>query len=223
MTQQKGVQWSYSSLTAFETCPRRYYLTKVSKQVQEPQTTATIHGNEVHKAIELDLKGQQVLPEKYSAYKPYVDAVKLAPGKKIVEHKIALTGNLTPTTYFGKDVWMRSVIDAGVIGTKYGVLVDWKTGKRKTDSEQMRLFAAVGFTVFPFLDKIKTGFAWLPAKVMDEEEFTKADVPAIWRDFSIRVQRLEHALRSDDFPPKPSGLCREWCPVGRKLCEHCGS
>ena len=34
------VPWSWSSLQSFETCPRRHYLTKISKEVVEPTTSA---------------------------------------------------------------------------------------------------------------------------------------------------------------------------------------
>ena len=44
--------WSYSSLNAWEQCPRRYHLTRIAKVISEPQTEATLHGNEVHKALE---------------------------------------------------------------------------------------------------------------------------------------------------------------------------
>ena len=55
--------WSYSALTAFETCPRRFELTRVTRQVKEPQTEATIWGNEVHKALELFAKDGKPLPK----------------------------------------------------------------------------------------------------------------------------------------------------------------
>ena len=48
----KEQAWSYSSLGAFETCPWRWYLTKISKEIVEPQTDATLWGNRVHKAFE---------------------------------------------------------------------------------------------------------------------------------------------------------------------------
>ena len=52
-----GVPWSYSSLQAFETCPRRFYLTRIAKLASEAQTQATLWGNEVHKALELAVAG----------------------------------------------------------------------------------------------------------------------------------------------------------------------
>lgn len=68
--------WSYSSLTAFETCPRRYYLTRVLKVVKEEQTAATLEGNELHKALELDVAGKQALPPKYRHLQPLTNKLR---------------------------------------------------------------------------------------------------------------------------------------------------
>ncbi len=210
--------WSYSSLTAFENCPRRYYLTKVAKAVVEPQNEAATHGNEVHKALELHLTGDKALPAKYEQYRALVDRVKMQPGKRLVEFKFGLTEGYTPTGFFDKNVWFRGVIDVGVVGTKTGTLLDWKTGKPKSDGDQLKLFAAAGFAEFPYLEKIKTGYVWLAHGKLDSKEFTRDDIPGIWQEFTPRVIRMVNALEKDRFMPKPSGLCG-WCPVGIENCE----
>lgn len=214
--------WSYSSLSAFETCPRRYQLTRLTKQVVEPQTEATLHGNEVHKALELHLNGTRYLPEKYAQYLPLADKVKQQPGQRLVEFKFGLTQGYRQTSFFAKDVWFRGVIDVGVIGPKRGVLLDWKTGKPKTDGDQLKLFAAAGFSMFPYLETLKTGYVWLAYDRLDSQTFRKEDVPAIWQEFTPRVIRMVNALEKDKFLPRPSGLCAKWCPCPRSLCEFSG-
>jgi len=537
------VPWSFSSLTAFETCPKRYKLTKLEKKVVEPQTEATVHGNEVHKALELATLGTKPLEPKYKQYIPIVEKIRARPGKKLVEFKFGLNKALQPTTFFGKDVWVRGVIDFGLLTTKTGLALDWKglaldtrlptptgwttmgevavgdellgsngkpcrvvgksavknidcyqitfddgtkvtcdhehlwlvngevlstmairdslkryggnwrtvlnaspvelpdadlpihpyvlglwlgdgkhtsgemcsidewvwakiqdlgyeiggdisandrsrshtiknirghltalgvlgnkhipqqylrasmvqrihlvqglfdsdgnanptrktavftntnerlsdgvvellaslgqrpskasviakgfgktaqvypvefrpqrgfnpfslprkavridpnwgpghsyrrlivavdavpsvptqcvavdskdhtylctekflvthnTGKPKSDADQLKLFAGVMLRSYPYLEKVSTGYVWLAYNKVDTQTFTQADAPEIWGEFASRVHRMELALQNDDFPPKPSGLCRQWCPVGRDLCEFCG-
>lgn len=214
--------WSHSLLNGFETCPRRHYLTRVTKQVSEPQTEATTHGNEVHKAIELHLKGEKGLPEKYKQYAPLVNRCAQAQGKKLVEWKFALTDKLKETGYFAKDVWCRGVIDFGVVTPTKASVVDWKTGKPKPDSDQLKLFAGVVFAAFPHVQTVDTGFAWLAHKRFDREVFHRRDIPVIWNTFLPKVARLEAAEKNNDWPPRPSGLCGKWCPVPRALCEFSG-
>ena len=63
-------------------------------------------------------------------------------------------------------------------------------------------------------------FLWLKDKAVDKEHFKRSDIGAIWSRFLPRVERLEKAVKDGDFPPKPSGLCKKWCPV--TTCEFHG-
>ena len=76
------VPWSYSSLTAFETCPKRFQLTRLLKKVVEPSSEAMTHGNEVHKALELATLGEKPLADKYKQYQPLVERLRAKPGKR---------------------------------------------------------------------------------------------------------------------------------------------
>jgi len=223
MADYKGIlPWSYSSLTAFETCPRRFKATRITKEAHEAQTDATTHGNEVHKAIELHMKNTAYLPEKYASYLPLVEKVRRTPGNKLVEFKFALTQAFKPTEFFARDAWCRGVIDFAVVQPESAVVLDWKTGKVKDDHDQLKMFAATTFANHPYLKKVKTGYVWLAHNVLTSETFEKTDTPGIWQEFLPRVQRMIHAADKDDFPPKPSGLCTSWCPLTRKQCEFSG-
>jgi CRISPR/Cas system-associated exonuclease Cas4 (RecB family) len=215
--------WSYSSLTAYETCPKRFYLTRVTKQASEKQTEATIHGNQVHKALENYVSNAAPLPEKYEQYRAVVDRLKTAEGKKVTECKFGLTKALAPTGFFDKNVWCRGVLDIGILKEKEVIILDYKTGKRKLDGDQLRMFAGAAMAMWPYAEKVKTGYLWLQTGQMDTEEFTPEDKPKIFQDFAARVHRMETSESNDDWPAKPSGLCKNWCPVGRTLCNHCGS
>lgn len=209
-------------LTAFETCPRRFYFTKVTKEITEPQTEATIHGNQVHKALEEYVGGQSQLPSKYEPYRQVADKIKMAKGKKLLEHKFGLTRGLKPTTFFAKDCWVRGVLDVAIVGPKTVAVLDYKTGKRKVDHDQLGLFAMAATVLWPFAEKIKTGYIWLQPGQMDTKEYTQEDRVPLAQEFAARAHRIEQAHLEDSWPARPSGLCREWCPVGKQRCEHCG-
>lgn len=214
--------WSYSALNAFETCPRRYQLTRVTKEVIEKQTEATIWGNKVHSALENYAKGKGPLPEDMKTWGKYVDKILSYDGKRVIEERMAINNKFQPTKWMAKDVWCRGIIDIGVVGSEKAYLLDWKTGKRKPDSDQLMLFAALAFAHYPWIDKVVTGFIWLKSGEFDKQVFTREQVMDIWGEFLPRLQRLEVAFRDDKWQAKPSGLCRNWCPVGTKLCEFCG-
>lgn len=213
--------WSYSSLTAFETCPKQYHVMRVLKAVPFQETEATRHGTEVHKALELRLKDNTPLPDKYAEYEPI--AAKLDKPGVFTEQQIALTRNLQPCDWWDKKAWCRGIIDVGIKAKSTVLLADYKTGKMKPDSSQLELFAAMKMAEDPTVETAKTMFIWLKEGKTTVATFTRADTPAIWEGFMHRVQRLENAYEQDKWTPKPSGLCAKWCPVGKKHCSFCGS
>lgn len=215
--------WSYSSLNDYETCPRRYYLTRIAKVVTEKATEARTAGNEVHKALELYVGGKAPLPDKYVGYKALADRLRTTPGEKRLEWRFALNRQLNPTSFFAKDCWVRGVLDVTIVRQSTALVFDYKTGKRKLDGDQLRLFAGAALSLLPTVKRVKTGYIWLQSEQIDSETFVLQDKVTIFQDFAARVHRMELSERDGKWPAKPSGLCRNWCPVGQKLCEHCGT
>lgn len=220
MSNIKIPAWSHSALTAFETCAYRYYRTKVVKDAVEPPGEAALWGSTVHKHLENRAKDGTPLPEYLRHHEPMMQRLLDRDGERLIEAQIALDRNLNPTGWFDPSAWCRGIIDFGVVNEKKGVLLDYKTGKRKVDNDQMKLFAAFSFAKFPWVEKITTAFVWLKENKVDKQEFTREDVPIIWQGVLPRVQRFELAYEKASWPAKPSGLCKNWCHV--KSCAHCG-
>jgi ATP-dependent exoDNAse (exonuclease V) beta subunit len=142
----------------------------VTKQVVEKQTEATLWGNKVHKALELFALGKQPLPEEMQEYGRYVEKILSYEGRRVVEERVALTKDFRPTTWMAKDVWVRGIIDIGVVGSETAYLLDWKTGKHRPDSDQLKLFAALAFAKYPWVSKVVTGFIFLKPKKFEKEK-----------------------------------------------------
>lgn len=209
--------WSYSSLSNFEGCPRRYHVVKVLKLVKEPPTEATIWGPAVHEALEYRVKDGTPLPDKMKAYEKV--AVYFDGKPAFTETQLAITRNMTPTGWFDDDCWYRGIIDVGV---DYGARVflgDYKTGKVKKDFDQMNLFGATYLTLHPKVETARLAYIWLAHNTLTRKDIHREEVPVIWEEFMGRSRRLEIAFEKDKWPPKPSGLCKGWCPVGRENCE----
>jgi hypothetical protein len=214
--------WSHTSLSAFETCPKRYYLTRVSKEVVEPQTESTRWGNTVHKALELRLRDKTPLPEGMTAYEKFCARIEVTPGQLVTEQKLALNAHFQPVKWMAKDCWVRAVLDVSINAGAKAVVLDWKTGAKKHDPSQLKLSAAFAFHTYPAIEEVSTGFVWLREQKLSTERYTRDQLPEIWRDFLPRVRRVEIAFEEDKWEAKPSGLCKKYCPVGRHRCSHCG-
>lgn len=219
----KKPAWSYSSLTAFEQCPKRYYHTRVAKDVPDPPGEAAKWGTEVHKHLELRVTEEKPLPEPLQYLEPMMNKILSAPADEVhAEKQYCFNQDFELVPWFSKAAWCRSVIDLEVRKGSNALILDHKTGKRKMDSDQLRLFAAVKMTADKAIKKVTTGFLWLKDNKVDKETYTRDDVPNIWQDYLARVARLEASFESDKWVPKPSGLCKSWCPVGKQRCQYCG-
>jgi len=221
------ISWSYSVLNSFETCPRRHYLTKVAKTVVEQQNEQMLHGNRVHKALEMRLKEKRPLPVDMAGYEKYAVRVEQSAigGRLFAEQQLALDARLNKTSWFGKGAntpWVRVITDFTVLKGNKAFIGDWKTGRREPESAQLRLSAAATFAVMPEVDVIHNSFVWLKEQKVDAEVFRRGDAPTIWQEFAPRVRKLEKAHEDQQWPPRPSGLCRKYCPVPHHMCEHRG-
>lgn len=212
---KKPFTWSWSTVDSFETCPRRHHLTKVIKAFPEQQNAQMLEGQRVHKALELRVARKKTLTGEYSKYEPMMQKIiGIAEGGTIeAEKKIGLTRDFKETGYFDNDVWLRSVLDVQIDLPGRALILDYKTGKIKTVYDQLALSAAVKFAITPGLKSVTTGYLWLNEAVpITQEKIVAPDVPGIWENMLPRVIKIEKALESGDFPPKPSGLCRGYCP-----------
>lgn len=215
--------WSYSSLNDFETCPRRFYEMRVAKRVKDTESEHMADGNAVHKSLELYVQHGRPLPEKHERFKPVADIVLATPGTKQAELSFGLTQSLQPTDFFARDVWVRGKLDLTITNGTKAIVLDWKTGKVKTDPSQLDLFAAAAFALNPALTHVKAGYVWLAHGSVTNEKYTRDRVEPIWLDFRRRAGRIAQAARENEYVPKPSGLCRKHCAVPFSRCEFSGT
>jgi hypothetical protein len=216
-------------LESFETCAWRHYLTKVTKEVSDPPGPAMSRGRIIHKSMENRVKHHVRLPIALADHEPLVARLEtLAEGGRIeAETQMALDQNYRTSSWFGKQTWVRAVTDVSVF-KKTAFVGDWKTGKRKDEATtQLKLSAVVLFATHPWLQEIRNSFIWLdepnPKLRLTSETYRRDESAAIWREFLPRVARLENAHAQNQWPKRPSGLCRNHCPVPRSKCEHRGA
>jgi len=211
--------WSFSSLNQYYTCPRQYDLQRNKQVIKFSESVETLWGKEVHRAMEESMQEGLPMVERFAAFQPYVDKIKALSGERFVEWEFALTKSLTPTGFKDENAWCRGIIDVGVVDGDRALVCDWKTGKVRPDSDQLKLFAAATMAHYPNVQTVKTAYVWLAHGCTTPETYTRADLPKIWEHFIIKVKHLERAYQHDKWTPKPSGLCRGWCGAGLSNCE----
>ena len=215
---------SFSSLNSFETCPLKHYHIKIARTVDDPPGEAALWGSRVHEALEDYLNDGTELPTGCKQYRYLADMLlnKFDDAELLVEQELAVDRNFQPVEWTDPDAWFRGIIDVALLRGDTAYIFDWKTGKKKNSFDQLKMFAAMTTAYYPQVKTIHAAFIWLKVKEVTAQTYTSEEARMYWAELSPRVDRLEVALENDVWPARPSGLCRNWCPVGRKVCEHCG-
>lgn len=209
--------WSYSALTEFENCPKKYYHLRVIKDVKDEDNQWSGEGKQVHEALYKRVVDGTPLPLNLRMYEPMAAKFADAPGDKYGEMKFALTREFQPTEFFANDVYIRAIIDLLIVRGKHAIIVDWKTGKVKDDFTQINMSAAVLSQFMPELETFTVAYVWLKSRNVSQATMRRSDMPSVWGDLLPRATRIEEARSTTTFSAKPSGLCA-YCPV--KACPH---
>jgi hypothetical protein len=216
----KPLPLSFSALQRFKNCPKQFHEVRVLHSVEDIVGAEGKWGNYVHKEFEnyLERGGIYDLPENVAQYQPYLDGILDKPGDMLVEQELCIDTSLQQCDFFAPNVFIRGYADVlRMLGPRAWIL-DHKTGKRKPDSNQMRMMALLVFAIYPQIEHIRVSFAWLQEGVSDGEEFTRADWSMLLNTFLPDIVQYRDAFAKDIWQPRQSGLCAGWCPVTQ--CEY---
>lgn len=213
---------SYTALKMYENCPKRYYHQRITKEVKDSVGAATIYGERVHKQLEDALKGAAPLPAETVALQPLCDvlATHVAKGGATltIEQEYTLNSDLQPTGWFDADAWLRFKLDVLIIRPDAkAIVVDWKTGKRRPDFDQLEMFALATFAFNPEVTAVTSMFVWTKENATDRETYKREHADGMWTKLLTRIHRVEKSLETGNWPAKPSGLCK-FCPC-KGFCE----
>jgi hypothetical protein len=216
----KPFAWSYSKLKNFAACPKKHWHVDIVKNAKEEESEILAWGNEVHKQLAARLKNKQPLPSTMVEFERHAAGIEKIPGTLLVEQKFGLTEQFAPCGYFDRNIWHRGVGDVVLINGVRSIAIDWKLGKILEDSIQLGLMAMCIFAQYPAVQQVDTIFMWLKDDAKTRETFTRDMIPGFWAALMPRINEYKAAVLMQEFPAKPGGLCRKWCPVD--VCPYHG-
>jgi hypothetical protein len=209
----KPIAWSYSRLTNYEQCPKKFWHLSVQKDFKEPESEAMRYGNQVHKALEERVSKNVPLPAHLTHLEPVAAKFANAPGEKYAELQLAVDENFAPTTWFARNVWARAIIDLAIVNGDKALIVDWKTGKMSDDFTQQQVAACMFMIYYPQVVSMDLMYYWIKDKKPTVRTLTREDTNNVWSPVMRRVRKYVAAHEQTDFPPRPSGLCKKHCPI----------
>lgn len=216
-----SIVWSYSSLKTFQQCPRKYYHTKVAKDVREPDTKATLYGKLMHTVAEEFIRDGKPIPPEFDYLEPTLQMLAAIPGEKHCEVKLGLTREMKACDFDAPDVWWHGIADLVIINEEKGLAhsVDYKTSKsaRYADIKQLDLVAAGIFAKFPQVKKIKSALMFVVSKEFVKADHAKEQELHYVAQMLPDITRIESALKTNVWNPVSGPLCK-FCAV--KDCEY---
>lgn len=214
--------WSYSSISLFQQCPRKFHRMRVVKDIIEPPQAHLHYGTTVHKVAEEYIQNNTPIPPQYAFIQKQIDPLKAMAGEKLCEYEMGLTKEFKPCKFRDKNVWFRGIADLLIINEDKARIIDWKTGKssRYADKKQLELLSLLTFKHFPQIKSIKAGLVFLVAEDLVPAAFTADQQHDAWEKWLVEVNRLEACYTNDMWNPQPNFTCRNFCAVTD--CEHNG-
>ena len=216
--------WSFSSIKAYEQCPKKFYHLKVAKDYEEPKTEAILYGSQFHEAAELYIRDGTPLPPQFNYAKSVLDNFNRMPGEKLCEYEMGLTEDLQPCGFKAENVWWRGIADLIILDRENAEarVVDYKTGKstKYADKGQLELMALAIFKHFPEIKKVKGGLLFVIANAFLKDNYHVDQQDVMWSKWIADRKRMAASYANDVWNARPSGLCRNHCVV--LSCPHNG-
>lgn len=231
---------SHSSLGVFELCPKQYYHKYIARDVKFQPSYDSQWGDEAHQHLENFVKaqGNYVIPDRRhektgQSMRDYqwsaeviMERAARRGGYVLAERQFGLTHDHDTADYWDKGCWLRGKIDVTVIYPKLreAEVFDYKTGKRKDDPDQCVLYSASAMVDYSNVDVVRAAYVWLKeppnTAISKPLVYQRTELPKLFGLFDHKYTQLADAYQSGVFPPKPNGLCRQWCDVAS--CEFYG-
>lgn len=203
------LQWSISAIKDYEGCPKRYYATRIAKTHRPIETEQLTWGRRVHEHLERRVTENVPLPDSLAHIESVIAA--LLDGASHVEAELPVALDEHGAACDWSSAWLRGIIDLAVFDNDGRALIlDYKTGKRRRDFDQLRCYSAILCAVG--IKKVIAVYVWLQDKTFDAIEVTADEAQTIIAEIFERMRRAEHDLKEEKIIAKPSALCA-YCPL----------
>ncbi len=199
--------WSYSRLKTWKQCPYKLKLTAIDR-LREPESEPQVEGQRTHKAAEDYLNGErQDVDDALKLFAEDIAAMREAGAQP--ELRLAFRRDLTVTTWFSGDAWLRVIFDVFIQNGAAAVYVgDLKTGKpRIEDRDQLELFALAAFIFMPDVQEVDTELLYTKLGKPVPQRFERSDMARLKTKWFAEAEPM---LNDTEFLPNPTQLCK-WC------------
>lgn len=214
--------FSYSKISLFKECPKKWYAKYVEKSLPSENKPAFEKGSFVHYALQhypaappkpftFKLADEKMQTEWFALVKKILSnerIQRLCKNRVASEFPCILDEGFTQGTNRWKSM-MYGVMDHLCVEDGELLLVDWKTGTSRGCRDQLKFYAAWVLIVRPNLQKIKCSFEYVEMEESDVFEFTRDELSKMLAEIESDIQTIETA---EKFEARPGRGC-DYCPM----------
>lgn len=229
---------SWSRLSTYTQCPRKFHLQFISKSFKEEEKSIhLIKGEQLHKQLEdyvIAKNGGASMPLGFSPEVketlPYVDKLFTLYKGVYPEAQIAATKEWKPTEWFGKDAGWRAIWDVAGLSPQTCFIGDYKSGKIYPYGEgygQLHLSAVIALERFQDVPEVTAAYIYIehkkvtPIKVVREPGQIDSTGKPIAHLAEVRDHfdsEFEKVQMEKNWDPTPNEFCK-WCQATKAQCQ----
>lgn len=216
--------YSYSSLTGFETCPRKHYGERLSKEFERPFNKAADDGDIWHKQAEDYAKNETPIPTT-NPHKAKMEQIleevrAQGDGQFYAELELAVDQNKQPVDWWHPYAYTRAKMDIVYLRGAEADSIDWKTGRSDPYSTQLLHSSILLFCHYPDLQKVNCRYEWLKEGFATKRTYHRDFLDKYWEDFEKRVAKYRKAFDTNNWQPTENFLCKAYKKNDNK--PYCG-
>lgn len=215
--------WSYSRLSCWEQCPKKYWYQYVEKLPVAPrESPAADRGSDIHDKAERYLKGElSMYPPELQKVSAHAMLLKQKEAKAEVHYGTKV--DWSPCDYDAKDAYFRGIIDIEYIehweSGPVVCLEDWKTGQiYATHADQLKQYVALAASHHPEAHSFRSRPVYIDQGVIAAPVVTMPD-----RVKPIRMildGKIKNAEEDTIFPVRSGQHCK-WCDYSQRYGGPC--
>lgn len=223
------INWSFSKLVKYETCPMRFKLQYIDKipEPPRPDDNPMERGNRIHNNLEAFVKGTEPLQneaKKLDFFEPALQHLKLlySYGQATAEDNWFFDRDWMETDR--DHVWLWSKLDFLIEDEAQRTVIvgDYKSGKSAYKAvehvQQTQLYAVCAALKYPEADIIKAELWYVDEGHVKSQEYTRERALSLLNRFDARA----NAIYNDKlFRPNPSTMTCKYCPYGPRALGVC--
>jgi RecB family exonuclease len=201
-----------------------YFKAKIDRLIPFEQSPQMARGDRIHKELAAWMGGTGTVSEDCAKFDRLLKSLyALRWGADVpdiqTEQQWGFKENWTPTGWFAKDTWLRSILDVCVVyPDDTADVVDYKTGKQYDDNcDQMELFGLSVLCRYPAVSHVNTRLWYLDTGNEVIDQFTRADAEPLKAKWNARAAQM---LGDETWIAKPNDKCK-WCPLRRSAGGTC--